>query len=96
MQLYGNGYGLNSFLAYEKKEQLSITIVEYDKNVVSVPENAGKGILDFKNNVFRTSLTLKVNVRSTADVKALLTFELSSKSGFEGKKETVDLVLERE
>ncbi|KAA6345807.1 hypothetical protein EZS27_006654 [termite gut metagenome] len=96
MKLYGNGYGLSSFLVYEKKEQLSIDIVPYDENVVSIPENIGKGILDFKNNVFRTSLVLKVNVKSTADVKTILTFELSSKSGFEGIKETVDLVLERE
>jgi hypothetical protein len=96
MKLYGNGYGLNSFLAYEKNGQLSIDIVEYDENVISVPENIGKGILNFKNNVFRTSFALKVNVKSTANVKVILTFELSSKSGFEGIKETVDLALNRE
>jgi hypothetical protein len=96
MKLYGNGYGLNSFRAYENKGQLSIDIVPYDGDVVSAPENMEKGILYFKNNVFRTSLTLKVKVISTVDVKTLLTFELSSKSGFEGIKEIIDLALERE
>jgi hypothetical protein len=95
-KLYGNGYGLNSFLVYEKKGLLFIDIFEYDENVVSVSENIRKGILDFKNNVFRTSLALKASVKSTMDVRAILTFELFSKSGFEGIKETIDFVLEKE
>jgi hypothetical protein len=99
MELYGNGYGLNSFLAYDKNGQLSIDIVEYDEKVISVPETIREGILNFKNNVFRTSLALKVTVKSksTTNVKAILTFELSSKNSLDGvQKETVDLVLEKE
>ncbi|KAA6351031.1 hypothetical protein EZS27_001594 [termite gut metagenome] len=97
IRLSGNGYHLNSFLVYEKENELfSIEITEYDEDIISAVEDIKKGIFSFKNNVFRTSLTVKAKVTSVTSIKTLISFELfSQSSNKEGTKRTMDLVLER-
>jgi hypothetical protein len=97
IRLSGNGYHLNSFLVYEKENELfSIEITEYDEDIISDVEDIEKGIFSFKNNVFRTSLTVKAKVTSVTSIKTLISFELfSQSSNKEGTKRTIDLVLER-
>ncbi|KAA6334626.1 hypothetical protein EZS27_017072 [termite gut metagenome] len=98
IKLNGNGYYLNSFLVYEKEnELLSIETAGYDEDIISNFEGIEKGVFSFKNNVFRTSLTVKAKVTSVASIKTFLSFELfSQSSNKEGTKRTMDLVLEKE
>ncbi|KAA6318434.1 hypothetical protein EZS27_031556 [termite gut metagenome] len=97
IKLNGNGYHLNSFLVYEKEnELLSIEIAEYNEDIIYTLEDIEKGILSFRDDVFRTSFIVKAKVTSVTSIKTLLSFELfSQSSNKEGTKKTMDLVLEK-
>jgi hypothetical protein len=100
INLNGKGYNLTSFQVWEKddKAMLSLEYTDYEEDIVSGFDNMEKGVLSFKNKVFRTTLALKAKVKpDIVTAKTILSFDLFSQGGaVEGAKELIDLMLVKE
>lgn len=94
LNLIGNGSDLSTFQAIAKKEEVEMSLAEYDENNVSVEKNftnteACK--LTFVDGVNSSNVKVKATVQSVKEDVMVLNFYLSAKTECDGSKLEVEL-----